>query len=458
MALRKTMIYLALLTTSLFLGTILQATVAHSSSTLSLYNSTSMSSLTQYNNSKTSIVSKNTANGSSSTPTQEKIGVLLPLTGTLASEGRSEKVALDIATNLINENLSKTNSKIRISLIAEDTQTDPAVSLEKLKDLAAKDARIVIGPFTSAELIASRNYADTNGILLISPSSTSPSLAIPGDNIFRFLPDDTKEAQASANKMWQDGIRAIVPMWRNDTYGNELSKYVISDFVKLGGTVLDGIKYRPSNVNIASNSTSNSNSMWQYVNTLSSETAKATAQHGTSKVGIYLVAFGTDLVPIFIQAQDHPVLSKVKWYGSGSTAQDQTLVRNSSASLFAIKIGFLSPLGVNQTNEKFNLLQSRIKNTTGAGSISYTSYTAYDALWVAALTENVTNGITNNVDTLKKTFTQIADSYIGATGNTSLNAAGDRKYAHYDFWIVKKDAPPNTNSFHWERAPTIFIG
>ncbi|MGC2669484.1 MAG: hypothetical protein WA220_09910 [Candidatus Nitrosopolaris sp.] len=34
----------------------------------------------------------------------------------------------------------------------------------------------------------------------------------------------------------------------------------------------------------------------------------------------------------------------------------------------------------------------------------------------------------------------------------TLNAAGDKKYAHYDFWIVKEDAPPNANSFHWERA------
>ena len=73
------------------------------------------------------------AGSSNETTIQEKIGVLLPLTGPLASEGLSEKVALDIATNLINENLSKTNSKIRISLIAEDTQTDPAVSLEKVK-------------------------------------------------------------------------------------------------------------------------------------------------------------------------------------------------------------------------------------------------------------------------------------------------------------------------------------
>lgn len=93
--------------------------------------------------------------------------------------------------------------------------------------------RIVIGPLTSAELSTAKNYADTNGILLISPYSTSPSLAIPGDNIFRSVPDDTKEAQALVNKMWQDGIRAIVPIWRNDTYGNELSRNVISDFGKL---------------------------------------------------------------------------------------------------------------------------------------------------------------------------------------------------------------------------------
>ena len=335
------------------------------------------------------------------------------------------------------------------------------MSLEKLKDLVAQGVRIVIGPVTSSELSAAKNYADTNGILLISPGSTSVSLAIPGDHIFRFMPDDRTEAQALANKMWQDGIRAIVPMWRNDTFGNELSKYVINDFEKLGGIVLAAIKYDPSatfrlpsNDNTTSYSTSNSNSIWRYVNTLSSETTKATAQYGPSKVGIYLIAFD-EVVPIFIQARDHPVLSTIRWYGTGGTAQNEALVRNSSASFFAIKTGFLNPLLVNEPNEKLKLLSSQIKNTIGNISISSYSYPAYDALWVAALTENATKGLTNNVDTLKRTFMQISDSYNGATGNTSLNAAGDRKYAHYDFWIVKEDAPANNNSFHWERVPTI---
>ncbi|MFZ0515012.1 MAG: hypothetical protein WAM14_25660 [Candidatus Nitrosopolaris sp.] len=51
-----------------------------------------------------------------------------------------------------------------------------------------------------------------------------------------------------------------------------------------------------------------------------------------TKVGIFLVAFD-EVVLIFIQAQDRPVLSTVKWYGTDGTAQNEALVRNSSASL-----------------------------------------------------------------------------------------------------------------------------
>jgi len=46
------------------------------------------------------------------------------------------------------------------------------------------------------------------------------------------------------------------------------------------------------------------------------------------------------------------------------------------------------------------------------------SHTDHDAVWVAALTENAPKWIASNIDTLKKTFMQIADSYNGATGNT----------------------------------------
>lgn len=67
-------------------------------------------------------------------------------------------------------------------------------------------------------------------------------------------------------------------------------------------------------------------------------------------------------------------------------------------------------------------------------------------LWIASLTENASHATNNNITLLTTTLTRIANSYSGITGSTSLNQAGDRKYANYDFWeIVKRNS-----IFEWE--------
>jgi branched-chain amino acid transport system substrate-binding protein len=151
-------------------------------------------------------------------PTDSKqtvlIGALLPLTGISSSLGESEEAALKIAFKDVNEKFLKNHSGIRIGLVIEDTQTNPAVSLEELKHLTTKGIRIVIGPATSAELQVTQEYANLNGVLLLSPSSTTPSLSIQGNNVFRFAPDDIHQAQAICKLMWDDGIRVVLPFWR----------------------------------------------------------------------------------------------------------------------------------------------------------------------------------------------------------------------------------------------------
>ena len=78
---------------------------------------------------------------------------------------------------------------------------------------------------------------------------------------------------------------------------------------------------------------------------------------------------------------------------------------------------------------------------------------AYDAFWVAALTENATAG-TKDINSSRKTFLQIANSYTGITGSTSLDEAGYRKYGDYDFWAVKaNDGADNDHSvFEWKKV------
>lgn len=177
------------------------------------------------------------------------------------------------------------------------------------------------------------------GILLISPSSTAPSLALAGNNVFRLVPDDTHQAQAISREMWRDGVRVVVPMWRTDIYGNELVSAVKEEFGKLGGTVLDGIGYIPSTGDFFASLNRINFIVWsQDLKSLSSKVSEALTHYGANKVGVYLVAFD-EVAPIFIGAQNQPVLSTVKWYGSDGSVLNNKLVRNKEAAMFAEKYG-----------------------------------------------------------------------------------------------------------------------
>jgi branched-chain amino acid transport system substrate-binding protein len=380
------------------------------------------------------------------------LGALLSLSGASASLGESEDAGLKVALRDVNESFKKTNTNLGVGLVIEDTHTDPVFGIKGLKDLASKGIRIVIGPSTSAELEAIKDYANNNGIILLSPSSTAPLLAIPGDNIFRLVPDDTHQAEAITTQMWKDDIRVVVPIWRTDVYGNDLVSAMKVDFKKLGGTVVDEVGYFPPIGHFSTSLNRINLIIWnQQLSSLSSKLIQAIAQYGADKVGVYLVAFD-EVVPILIQAQDHPEFSRVKWYGSDGTALNNGLIKNFDAAIFAEKTAFLNPIysvQPNNTNSiRYNHVQSEIQNMIGRIPRSYASV-AYDSLWLAALTENAAlrTMMQNNVNTLKKTFVHIADSYSGITGNTALNAAGDRSSGNYDFWAIKQGS---NGAFTWQ--------
>src|SRR6266487_1077498 len=103
-----------------------------------------------------------------------------------------------------------------------------------------------VAALESAEVAMIKPYADAHDILVISQGSTASSLAIADDNIFRFCPNDTREAEAIVALMWHDGIRSIVPLWRNDAGNNGLHDSVQAAFQALGGTVASGFRYEPS--------------------------------------------------------------------------------------------------------------------------------------------------------------------------------------------------------------------
>ena len=118
-------------------------------------------------------------------------------------------------------------------------------------------------------------------------------------------------------------MRIIVPMWRSDIYGNELDKSMKANFEKLGGVVVaDGNGYRPYTGQFAASLNRINFIIWdQELKSLNHKVSKAVEQYGADKVGVYL-----EVVPILIQAQNHPILDRVKWYGSDSSGRMKPLL------------------------------------------------------------------------------------------------------------------------------------
>ena len=386
------------------------------------------------------------------------IGAIVPLTGSLSSSGKSEKIALEKAEYDVNkhfEDINSSSSSPHFNLLMADSKTSPDGSLVAIRKLHENGAKIIIGPATSIAVSAAKEYADANNIILISYSSTSPLLSIEGDNVFRLVPDDTHQGKIVAERMIHDGIKVIVPIWRGDIYGNELYKSTKSHFEKLGGKVEEGINYKPHTGKFATSLHRINFLMWnQELEKLSAIVSNAVKKYGANSVGVYVISYD-EITPILIQSPLYEILGKVRWYGSDSIAQNHQITKNIDSALFAMKVNLSNPLySIDSETEKSHDLKEVLEKKLHEVSLITYPALAYDSYWIASLSldKNSTINYDNN-ENLTKSFKDIivetADSFDGISGKIKLNKAGDRIGENYDFWIVAKDK--DSQSYEWEK-------
>jgi branched-chain amino acid transport system substrate-binding protein len=366
------------------------------------------------------------------------IGLITSISGAWASGGKAIKVAAELAEKDVNNYFENKNSSIRIRLLTENSKTDPVETIRVIQRLTDSGAKIIIGPATSAALMSIKDYAMKHDIILISPSSTSPALSTPGDNIFRFVPDDRNQAKFIAEKMWHDGVRVVIPMWRGDIFGNGLVNAMKANFEKLGGKVLEGIEYPPHVGEFSSSLHRINFIMWnQHLKKLSYIVENSTSLINPREVGIYLVAYD-EVTPILIQSNEFNFLDNVRWYGSDATALNMQIIRNFDAAHFADITNFSNPLySVNLRDTRALTVGAQLEHQLhDAGAVTY-PVLAYDAVWVASLSlEKIDNNPEIDIVKLKNIINGTARSYNGISGKIILNGAGDRVNGNYDLWSV----------------------
>ncbi|MEI8006166.1 MAG: ABC transporter substrate-binding protein [Bacteroidota bacterium] len=362
-------------------------------------------------------------------PFTVRIGVLLSLTGSGASNGQSSQVSTALAQQDINAWLNSIGRNVVLQLAVADTKTDTAEALKQLKLFYDQGIRLVVGPYSSAEVAAIKPFADTHSMLIVSPSSVAVSLAIPYDNIFRFVSSDVIQGQAMSTMLVEDSIKVIVPIIRNDVWGNDLLGATGTSFTNKGGVAYTAVKYDPKASSFSAELTQLDNN----VNTL-------LASYTAREIGVYLCSFGEGS-SILASAGVFSHLRNVSWYGSSAFAQNATVISDTAAAGFASSHGLPCPIfGLDEAaRSKWQPLIARITSSLGRSPEVY-ALTAYDAVWVGLKTYLAT-GSHPDIATFKLAFTEEASNYFGASGNTTLDVNGDRAFGNYDFWAVKQLLP-----------------
>lgn len=358
-----------------------------------------------------------------------KVGALLSLTGNWSTLGITSKAAMDIAIEDINDYMTRTGSNYRFASVVYDTKLFGSLASEYIAAARQQGCRFVIGPQSSAEAGAVRDFADSNEMIVVSQGSTAGVLSIENDNLFRFCPDDKVEGAAMAKTIYGNGIRALITVARDDAGNQGLQSSTGGSFTALGGQVSATAPYSSaSNVDFK-----------PLLADIRAKIEQYSATYGKAQIAVYLASFD-EFAGLFEQAAADPVLSSVRWYGSDGVALSTALTGNAAAADFAIATQYFAPTyGMPaQAAAQWQPLANEIKKRTNIAPDAF-ALAAYDAMWVIAMSYNASAATLPGFTQLRSEFVKQAAAYSGATGNTRLNAAGDRATGSYDYWGIVKD-------------------
>lgn len=376
--------------------------------------------------------------GPSTTPYREvMVGALVNVTGSQAITGKAIQAGLEIALEDVNHYLSEQQASVRLKLLFADGATDNGTALAKLQSFHAQGIKLVIGPDSSDNLAHLKDYADQHGIVLISPSSTAPSLALE-DNVIRTAPMDIQQARALSMFLHDQAIRSVVTLHRDDTWAMELNQELSLTSAIFSMTLVASQSYPTTATSYSS-----------AVASLSSAVSQAISQVGTSSVAVGLLSFD-EAREIFLAAKDDPALKAVRWFGCDGNALSPALTADAAAAAFAAQTKFTASTFLNPFDagnpeatrssfvRPFDAIKSGIRDKLGGTPTEY-AYTAYDSLWLAGLACKKLDGFPLASEVVEAIW-HAAYEFRGASGAMRLSPTLDRTQGDYGFFGVQGNA------------------
>jgi len=170
-----------------------------------------------------------------------KVGIILGFTGPIESLTPGMAAAAELAMKEVSDSGLLLGGKVLVPVRADSTCIDAAAATAAAERLITSDSVVAImGADCSGVTTAiANNTAVPNGVVMISPSATSPALSTIDDNgyFFRTSPSDARQGQVLADVLKQRGIMDVAITYTNNDYGKGLADSFTSAFLANGGKI-----------------------------------------------------------------------------------------------------------------------------------------------------------------------------------------------------------------------------
>ncbi|WP_170330135.1 ABC transporter substrate-binding protein [Ruegeria arenilitoris] len=169
-----------------------------------------------------------------------KLGIMFGFTGPIESLSPAMAAGAELAMKEVSDSGKLLDGSTVTPVRADTGCADNALATANAERLVAEGINGLVGGDCSGVTGAIlQNVAVPNGMVMISPSATSPGLSVMEDNdlFFRTSPSDAREGEIMADILKERGVNSIALTYTNNDYGKGLSEAIKSSFEALGGEV-----------------------------------------------------------------------------------------------------------------------------------------------------------------------------------------------------------------------------
>ncbi|MEP3436553.1 MAG: ABC transporter substrate-binding protein [Hoeflea sp.] len=174
-----------------------------------------------------------------------KIGLLMDITGPIASFIPPLQNAANLAVKQVNEQGGLLDGQA-IAVFGDTTGSSQGAVDAAGKLINIENVPIIMGALMSGTTIASAEAAAIPaGVVQVSPTATSPAMTDIKDNdlLYRIVPSDNFQGKVLAKMVLDEGLKKVAVTYVNNDYGVGIGGTFVEAYKALGGEVVAEVKH-----------------------------------------------------------------------------------------------------------------------------------------------------------------------------------------------------------------------